>query len=74
MEDKKVLASNNSKSKEMLEAIAINKQTENLRKNKIGMLDRAKQILNGARNAKEIAEELIEKSKQFCDKYCIDIE
>lgn len=55
MEDKKVLASNNSKSKEMLEAIAINKQTENLRKNKIGMLDRAKQILNGARNAKENA-------------------
>ena len=55
MEDKKVLASNNSKSKEMLEAIAINKQTENLRKNKLGMFDRAKQILNSARNAKENA-------------------
>lgn len=55
MEEKKVLASNNSKSREMLEAIAINKQTENLRKNKLGMLDRAKNILNGAKNAKENA-------------------
>lgn len=55
MDNKKILASNNSKSKEMLEAIAINKQTENLRKNKIGMLDRAKQVLNSAKNAKENA-------------------
>lgn len=46
--EKKILASNNSKAKEMLEAIAINKQTENLRKNKLSMLDRAKEARSKA--------------------------
>lgn len=55
MDEKKLLTIKNSKAREMLEAIAINKQTENLRKNKLGLFDRAKQILNSARNAKDNA-------------------
>ena len=61
MEDKKVLASNNSKSKEMLEAIAINKQTENLRKNKLSMLDRAKEARSKAEASVKCADPCCEK-------------